>query len=101
MSSDEQIKILLDKVEELEKENEMLNRKPKHGDKMLLRDIVYHDTGHKVLKATPEQMKEAKMQAILARDYQIDKNNNVFLNKDGKPRIRHNECGNDMEGVLK
>lgn len=101
MASDEQIKILLDKVKELEKENETLKRKPKHGDKMLLRDIVYHDTGHKVLKATPEQMKEAKMQAILARDYQIDKNNNVFLNKDGKPRIRHNECGNDMEGVLK
>tara|TARA_B100000700_G_C14809858_1_gene744612 strand:+ start:128 stop:943 length:816 start_codon:yes stop_codon:yes gene_type:complete len=96
-----EFKILQDKIKELEKENETLKGNPKHGDKMLLRDIVLNNTGHEVLAATPEQMEEAKTQAILARDYQIDKNNNTFLNKDGKPRKRFNECGNDMESVLK
>jgi len=92
---------LKERIRELEKEMEEFKRKPKHGDKKLLRNIVLQDMGHEVLKATPEQMEEAKMQSILARNYQIDKKNNVFLNKDGKPRKRFNECGNDMEGVLK
>ena len=87
--------------EELKKENEELKKCPKHGDKKLFRDIVFEETGYKVLKATPEQIEEAKINAILARDHQIDENENIFKGKDGKPRKRYNECGNDMENVLK
>lgn len=83
--------------EELEK----LKKSPKHGDKKRFRDIVYADTGYKVLKATPEQIEETKMNAILARDHQIDENENIFKDTDGNLRKRYNECGNDMEGVLK
>jgi hypothetical protein len=100
-TKDIEVTELKERIIELEKENKRLRDSPKHGDKKLLRNIVFQDMGHEVLKATPEQMEEAKMQAILARDHQIDKNNNIFLNKDGKPRKRPNESGNDMEGVLK
>ena len=65
------------------------------------RDIVYHNTGFNVLKATPEQIQEAKMNSILASYYQIDINGNVFKDKNGNLRKRPNECGNDMENVLK
>ena len=41
------------------------------------------------------------MNSILARDYQIDINGNVFKDKNGNLRKRPNECGNDMENVLK
>ena len=41
------------------------------------------------------------MHAELARDYQIDTNENIFKGIDGNPRKRYNECGNDMENVLK
>tara|TARA_Y100000389_G_scaffold202071_1_gene246428 strand:+ start:416 stop:1237 length:822 start_codon:yes stop_codon:yes gene_type:complete len=87
--------------EELKKQNEELEKKHKHGDKRLFRDIVKDDTGCEVKRATPEQLEEAKMNAILARNYQIDVNNNIFKDKSGKPRERYNECGNDMELVLK
>ena len=104
--------VLKNKIKELEKKNKELEKKykelenkskeiPKHGDKKLFRYIVYHDTGFEVIKSTPQQLEEAKMLAILARDYQIDKNGNTFKNKDGLPRKRFNECGNDMEVVLK
>lgn len=74
---------------------------PKHGDKKLFRDIVFQDTGYNVLKATQEQIEDAETNAVLARDHQIDENKNVFKGKDDKPRKRYNECGNDMENVLK
>ena len=74
---------------------------PKHGDKKLFRDIVFQDTGFQVLKATPEQIEEARMNAVLARNHQIDVNGNVFNDKNGIIRKRYNECGNDMENVLK
>ena len=89
---------LQEKIKQLEDE---LRKRPKHGEKKLFRDIVYHDTGFQVIKSTPQQLDEAKRLAILARDYQIDTKGNVFTNKDGTPRKRFNECGNDMEGVLK
>src|SRR6056300_1066405 len=95
------IEILEKEKETLEKENEELKKLPKHGEKKRFRDIVFQDTGCRVLKATPEQMDEAKMNAVLARDHQIDVNGNVFIGNDGKPRKRYNECGNDMENVLK
>uniref|UniRef100_A0A6C0BUK0 Uncharacterized protein n=1 Tax=viral metagenome TaxID=1070528 RepID=A0A6C0BUK0_9ZZZZ len=97
----QKIKNLEKEKENLEKENEKLKKCPKHGDKKLFREIVFQDTGYRVLKATPEQMDEAKMNAVLARDHQIDVNGNVFIGNDGKPRKRYNECGNDMENVLK
>ena len=82
------------KIQELEK-------KSKHGDKKLLRVIVKEGTGHNVIKADPEIIEAVKKHAIKARDYQIDVNKNMFTNKDGIPRERYNECGNDMENVLK
>ena len=88
-------------LEQLKKKIEELKKRPKHGDKKLFRDIVFEDTGYNVKKATPEQIADAKNNAILARDDQINKNENVFKGKDGKPRKRYNECGNDMENVLK
>ena len=97
----EMIKKLKEENDKLKEENYNLKKIPKHGDKKLFRDIVYHNTGFNVLKATPEQIQEAKMNAILARDYQIDTNGNVFKDKNGNPRKRLNECGNDMENVLK
>lgn len=97
----EECEIMREKMEELMEENERLKKSPKHGDKKRFRDIVYEDTGYKVLKATPEQIADAKMYAVLARDHQIDENENIFKGKDGKPRKRYNECGNDMENVLK
>lgn len=97
----EMIKKLKEENDKLKEENDNLKKIPKHGDKKLFRDIVYNDTGYNVLKATPEQIQEAKMNAILARDYQIDTNGNVFKDKNGNPRKRYNECGNDMENVLK
>jgi len=74
---------------------------PKHGDKKLFRDIVFQDTGYEVVPATQEQIDEAKINAVLARNHQTDVNENVFIGNDGKPRKRYNECGNDMENVLK
>lgn len=97
----EQMKEMEERIKELEKENEELKKLPKHGDKKYFRDIVFQDTSYRVPKATPEQIAEAKMLAVLARDHQIDVNKNVFIGNDGKPRKRYNECGNDMENVLK
>tara|TARA_Y100001936_G_C16065539_1_gene666986 strand:+ start:790 stop:1401 length:612 start_codon:yes stop_codon:yes gene_type:complete len=82
-------------------EYQRLKACPKHGDKKYFRDIVLEDTGHRVLQATQEQIDEVRMLAELARDYQIEKNGNVFKDKNGEPRKRYNECGNDMESVLK
>lgn len=89
------------KIEELQKENEKLKQISKHGDKNLLRNIVFQHTNENMIRATPSQMEEARMDAILARDYHIDKNDNIFKDKNGNPRKRYNECGNDMEGILK
>lgn len=97
----EMINKLKKENDKLKKENDNLKKIPKHSDKKLFRDIVYNNTGYNVLKATPEQIQEAKMNSILARDYQIDTNGNVFKDKNGKLRKRYNECGNDMENVLK
>ena len=106
--SKEDLELIKKKIEHLEKvnkslkkENEELKKLPKHGDNKYFREIVFQHTGYRVLKATPEQMAEAKMLAVLARDHQIDVNGNVFIGNDGKPRKRYNECGNDMECVLK
>ena len=82
-------------------EYQRLKSCPKHGDNKLFRDIVFQDTGYNVLKASQEQIAEAKDYTILARDHQIDVNGNLFKGKDGKLRKRYNECGNDMENVLK
>ena len=90
-----------EKIKYLEEQVKELKQIPKHGDKLWLRDIVFQDTGKKLLRATPEQINEAKMNAILARDHQIDVKENIFKDNDGNPRKRYNECGNDMEIVLK
>ena len=82
-------------------EYQRLKECPKQGDKKLFRDIVFQDTGYEVVPATQEQIDDAKTNAILARNHQIDVNENIFKGKDGKPRKRYNECGNDMENVLK
>ena len=92
--NEELIETLKQKIKELEST-------PKHGDKKLFRDIVVDETKYEVIPATTEQMADAKSCAILARDYQIDNNGNVFKDKNGKERERFNECGNDMECVLK
>ncbi len=92
---------LFEKDKEIERLKKELKKCPKHGDKRHFRDILLEETGYEVLKATPEQIEDAKMNAILARDHQIDENENIFKGKDGKPRKRYNECGNDMENVLK
>ena len=97
----EQMKEMEERIKELEKENEGLKKLPKHGDKKLFRDIVFQDTGYEVVPATQEQIDDTEINAILARDHQIDVNENIFKGKDSKPRKRYNECGNDMENVLK
>ena len=89
---------LKETIKSLEEE---LKKRPKHGQKDWARNIIFNKTGFLMKKATPEQLEEAKMKAILARDYQIDHNHNVFRDKKGNPRKRFNECGNDMETVLK
>lgn len=89
-----EIKELEDKIKDLKKELENYKNNPHHGEKKLLRNIIYSGTGLSVLKTTPEQMEEAKMDAILARDYHIDINKNAY---NGRP----NEFGNFMELVLK
>ena len=103
--SEKEIDRLKQEIDRLNQENDEIIKGfeniSKHGDKKLFRDIVKCDTGHEVIKATSEQLEEAKMNAILARDYQIDININIFKDKSGKPRKRFNECGNDMEKVLK
>ena len=60
-------------------EYQRLKACPKHGDKKYFRDIVLEDTGHRVLQATQEQIDEVRMLAELARDYQIEKNGNMYM----------------------
>ena len=87
--------------DEFKKLKDELQKRPKHGEKKLLQDIIEDATGCKVIKSTFQQLEDVKKISILARDHQIDNNNNVFTNKNGTPRKRFNECGNDMEAVLK
>lgn len=91
----------LKEIKTLKEENEELKKCPKHGDKKLFRDIVEENTEYKMVHANTEQIEDAKMRAIAARDYQIDENGNIFKNKAGVERERPNEMGNDMEYVLK
>ena len=70
--NEELIETLKQKIKELEST-------PKHGDKKLFRDIVVDETKWEVIPATTEQMADAKMLAILARDYQIDNNAEITI----------------------
>jgi hypothetical protein len=92
---------LKDKVKVLEAELSELKKIPKHGDTCMFRELVSKGTDYEILQATPEQLAEVMELAKKAQEYQINNNNNVFHDKNGNPRKRFNECGNDMENVLK
>lgn len=87
--------------EEKCKELEEFKNKHRHGDKILFRDLLYNETGFKIIKATDENMLAAKEYACEAQNYQIQENGNLFHNSDGSIRKRYNECGNDMEKRFK
>ena len=72
-----------------------------HGKTDLLRNIVLRTTGNPIINATLEQIEDAFDLSVKARDYQIDNNENIFRDKGGNQRKRANECGNDMEKILK
>jgi len=83
--------------EELKQSLEIERRIYKHGDKILLRDLLFNETGHHMVKATDENMSCATKYAKEAQNYQITDKCNLFHNLNGDVRIRYNECGNDME----
>lgn len=119
---DKKIKILLDKVKELEKENGTLNDKikelemlPKHGEEVYLRDIVKKMTGNNVPKCPDDILEKSK--EIANKCINIMKNPNNYKEKFDEKGIsipsvslkfpvkcdkemRSNECGNYMEGIL-
>ena len=67
----------------------------KHGSYRLFRDIVKRETGHDIIKATPELLEECETIANKAYDFFVDTHeNNVF------PCKRPNEAGNYMETMF-
>ena len=117
---EEQLKIAVQqKIEELEQQKKEFEQQKKefeqqkkefeqismnaviHANRELFRNIVSNTTGNTVIKATHEQMKDAFGLSVKARDHHMDVNDNIFRDKKGNPRKRCNECGNDMEKILK
>ena len=80
-----------------DKEIERLGKIPKHGDRMLFRDLVKNHTGFEVIKANEEHLVKSNEYALEAQGCQLTEYNNEFHNKNGVIRKRFNECGNDME----
>jgi hypothetical protein len=87
--------------EELNNSLKIERRIHKHGDKILLRDLLFNETGYNMVKATDENMSCATKYANEAQKYQIEVNGNLFHNSYGSIRKRYNECGNDMEKRFK
>jgi len=92
---------LYEKINEYETKIKNLEKIPIHGQEITMNRLVAENTKYNIIKATDEQLSQAFEYAKIAQKYQIIDNNNVFLDKTGNPRKRFNECGNDMENVLK
>ena len=88
-------------IKELYLKIELLETIPKHGDEIMLYELIKKMTSYEIQKATPQQLEECLQFAIMAQNKQINENNNIFLDTNGYPRKRFNECGNDMERVIK